>query len=191
MFDVLPIIFLSLYPPLSRVIFAYICTYLYIYILIYICKYIDVCKYLHVYKYVIQYLRIGIAASVWSSCFRSTSHTLPVGPEVLRCPGGRLFPNVFTCCKYIYILTYLYIYLYTYVYFLLTLPIGCLSRCINCIPDMGQAPAIGDRWPSGPGPTGPGPTDPVRVPSPGPSRAHYLNNSKNIAKIYILRIPIN
>ena len=143
-------------------------TYLYLYIYIYVSTYIDVCKYLHVYKYVIQYLRIGSAASVGSSCFRSTSHALPVGPEVLRCPGGRLFPNVFNCCKYIYIYIYLciYLYIYTYVYFLLTLPIGCLSRCINCIPDMGQAPARGDRWPSSSGPTGPGPTDPVRVPAP-------------------------
>lgn len=99
---------------LSLVLYSHI--YVLIYILIYICKYIDVCKYLHVYKYVIQYLRIGIAASVWSSCFRSTSHTLPVGPEVLRCPGGRLFPNVFTCCKYIYILTYLYIYIFIHMY---------------------------------------------------------------------------
>ena len=91
-------------------IYMYLLTYLLIYTYLYL--YILVCKYLHVYKYVIQYLRIGIAASVGSSCFRSTSHALPVGPEVLRCPGGRLFPNVFSCWRHIYI--YIFIHMYTF-----------------------------------------------------------------------------
>ena len=58
MFDVLPIIFLSLYPPPSRVIFAYI------YVLTYLLTYLYILTYTYIYLYVSTYMYINMSYNI-------------------------------------------------------------------------------------------------------------------------------